>query len=86
MVAQDAVLPELPPMSGKGEALWKSLHVARGDVIVFVDADLRDFSASFVTGLLGPLLTDPVRLLRQGLLRPAVRRRRPGTSPAAAAG
>ncbi|MGH3376177.1 MAG: glucosyl-3-phosphoglycerate synthase [Actinoallomurus sp.] len=59
VVAQDAVLPELPPMSGKGEALWKSLHVARGDVIVFVDADLRDFSSSFVTGLLGPLLTDP---------------------------
>ncbi|MCW2948623.1 MAG: glycosyl transferase family 2 [Actinoallomurus sp.] len=59
VVAQDAVLPELPPLSGKGEALWKSLHVARGDVIVFVDADLRNFSSSFVTGLLGPLLTDP---------------------------
>jgi glucosyl-3-phosphoglycerate synthase len=59
VVAQDAVLPELPAMSGKGEALWKSLHVARGDVIVFVDADLRSFSSTFVTGLLGPLLTDP---------------------------
>jgi glucosyl-3-phosphoglycerate synthase len=35
------------------------MHVARGDVIVFVDADLRNFSSSFVTGLLGPLLTDP---------------------------
>src|SRR3954471_22772937 len=33
VVAQDAVLPELPPMSGKGEALWKSMHVARGDLI-----------------------------------------------------
>jgi glucosyl-3-phosphoglycerate synthase len=59
VVAQDAVLPELPPMSGKGEALWKSMHVALGDVIVFVDADLRNFSSSFVSGLLGPLLTDP---------------------------
>jgi glucosyl-3-phosphoglycerate synthase len=59
VVAQDAVLPGLPAMSGKGEALWKSMHVARGDVIVFVDADLRNFSSSFVTGLLGPLLTDP---------------------------
>jgi glucosyl-3-phosphoglycerate synthase len=59
VVAQDAVLPGLPPMSGKGEALWKSMHVARGDVIVFVDADLRDFSSAFVSGLLGPLLTDP---------------------------
>jgi glucosyl-3-phosphoglycerate synthase len=59
VVAQDAVLPELPPMSGKGEALWKSLHAARGDLLVFVDADLRNFSTTFVTGLLGPLLTDP---------------------------
>jgi glucosyl-3-phosphoglycerate synthase len=59
VVAQDDVLPALPPMSGKGEALWKSMHVARGDLIVFVDADLRDFSSTFVTGLLGPLLTDP---------------------------
>ncbi|MEV5754595.1 glucosyl-3-phosphoglycerate synthase [Actinoallomurus sp. NPDC052308] len=59
VVAQDAVLPDLPPLSGKGEALWKSLHAARGDVLVFVDADLRNFSSSFVTGLLGPLLTDP---------------------------
>jgi glucosyl-3-phosphoglycerate synthase len=59
VVAQDAVRPELPPMSGKGEALWKSMHVARGDLIVFVDADLRNFSSSFVTGLLGPLLDDP---------------------------
>ncbi|GLY75378.1 glucosyl-3-phosphoglycerate synthase [Actinoallomurus iriomotensis] len=59
VVAQDDVLPQLPPMSGKGEALWKSMHVARGDLLVFVDADLRDFTSAFVAGLLGPLLTDP---------------------------
>lgn len=59
VVAQDAVLPGLPPMSGKGEALWKSLAATSGDLLVFIDADLRDFTASYVTGLLGPLLTDP---------------------------
>ncbi|GLW66786.1 glucosyl-3-phosphoglycerate synthase [Actinomadura rubrobrunea] len=59
VVAQDAVLPEHGRMSGKGEALWKSLAVTAGDVIVFVDADLRGFTSSYVTGLLGPLLTDP---------------------------
>ena len=59
VVAQDAVLPGEGRMSGKGEALWKSLAVTSGDVIVFVDADLREFSPSYVTGLLGPLLTDP---------------------------
>jgi len=59
VVAQDAILPELPRMSGKGEALWKSLAVTTGDLLVFIDADLRNFSSHFVTGLLGPLLTDP---------------------------
>jgi glucosyl-3-phosphoglycerate synthase len=59
VVAQDTVLAELPPLSGKGEALWKSLAATGGDLLVFVDADLRNFSAGFVTGLLGPLLTDP---------------------------
>ncbi|WP_344825897.1 glucosyl-3-phosphoglycerate synthase [Actinocorallia longicatena] len=57
--AQDAILPRLPSMSGKGEALWKSLAVTTGDLVVFVDADLLNFSSTFVTGLLGPLLSDP---------------------------
>ncbi len=59
VVAQDDVLPELEPMSGKGDALWKGLAASTGDLVAFVDGDLRDFSATFVTGLLGPLLTVP---------------------------
>lgn len=58
VVAQDDVLPHLPPADGKGEALWKSLAATTGDIIVFLDADVRNFSSSFVTGLLGPLLYD----------------------------
>lgn len=58
VVAQDAVLPDLPPLDGKGEALWKGLAASTGDVVVFVDADLHDFTTDFVTGLLGPLLHD----------------------------
>ena len=56
---RDDVLAAHGSRPGKGEALWKSLAVATGDVIVFVDADLTDFQPHFVTGLLGPLLTDP---------------------------
>ncbi|MFC0042538.1 glucosyl-3-phosphoglycerate synthase [Actinomadura rayongensis] len=59
VVAQDAVLPGEGRMSGKGEALWKSLAATTGDIVVFVDADLRGFSTTYVTGLLGPLLADP---------------------------
>ncbi|MET8503463.1 glucosyl-3-phosphoglycerate synthase [Streptomyces sp. NPDC004787] len=59
VVARDAILPRLPAVPGKGEVLWRSLMVTSGDVVCFVDADLRDFSADFVTGIVGPLLTDP---------------------------
>ncbi|TDD16692.1 glucosyl-3-phosphoglycerate synthase [Nonomuraea diastatica] len=58
VVAQDEVLAHLPPLTGKGEALWKGLAASRGDLVVFVDADLRSFGAHYVSGLLGPLLTD----------------------------
>ncbi|MFC4494547.1 glucosyl-3-phosphoglycerate synthase [Streptomyces ovatisporus] len=59
VVHRDAVLPRLPALPGKGEVLWRSLLVTSGDIVCFVDADLRDFSADFVSGIVGPLLTDP---------------------------
>ncbi|MFN8050660.1 MAG: glucosyl-3-phosphoglycerate synthase [Acidimicrobiales bacterium] len=43
---------------GKGGALRTAIEATDGDVIVFLDADVRDFDAHFVTGLLGPLLVD----------------------------
>lgn len=59
VVRVDEVLPELDLRTGKGEALWKSVAAAEGDIVVWVDADLRRFDTNFVTGLVGPLLTDP---------------------------
>ncbi len=60
VVFQDReIVPHLEPMAGKGEALWKSLFVLRGDVILWLDADIRNFDPRFVTGPLGPILTDP---------------------------
>jgi len=53
------VLPDLPRGSGKGNVLWKSLYVCEGDVIVWLDADVRNFGPHFVTRLVGPLLADP---------------------------
>lgn len=59
------VAPELGAHPGKGEALWKSLLVTKGDVLVFIDADLTRWGPHFVTGLLGPLFADPdVRLVK----------------------
>jgi glucosyl-3-phosphoglycerate synthase len=53
------LLPELPPGIGKGNAMWKSLYVCHGDILCWVDADIRNFRADFVTRLLAPLLNDP---------------------------
>jgi len=53
------ILPEAGAYGGKGDALWKSLHVLRGDLIVWVDTDIRNIHPKFVYGLLGPLLRDP---------------------------
>lgn len=53
------ILPEVEPLGGKGDALWKSLFVLRGDLILWLDADIRNFDPHFVVGPLGPLLTDP---------------------------
>jgi glucosyl-3-phosphoglycerate synthase len=58
VVAQSDVLPGLGDRPGKGEAMWKALAVARGDLLVFLDADLQEFDAATVRGLLGPLLVD----------------------------
>ena len=59
VVRQDDVLPRLGNVPGKGEALWKSLMVTSGDVVAFIDADLRKFDAQVAVGLIGPLLRDP---------------------------
>ncbi|GAB3141993.1 glucosyl-3-phosphoglycerate synthase [Amycolatopsis stemonae] len=59
VVAQDAVFPALEGLAGKGEALWKGVAATTGDLVVFVDGDLHDFTTDYVTGLLGPLLADP---------------------------
>jgi glucosyl-3-phosphoglycerate synthase len=53
------VLPSAGSFAGKGEALWKSLLVTKGDLLVFVDADLTSWGPHFVSGLVGPLLTTP---------------------------
>jgi glucosyl-3-phosphoglycerate synthase len=59
VVHRDAILPRIPAVPGKGEVLWRSLLVTGGDIVCFVDADLKEFSADFVSGIVGPLLTDP---------------------------
>lgn len=62
-------LPDLPTLPGKGEALWRSLAVATGDIVVFIDSDLIDPDPMFVPRLVGPLLTQTGIQLVKGFYR-----------------
>lgn len=53
------ILPEVGSYRGKGEALWKSLHVLTGDIIAWIDTDITNIHPRFIYGLLGPLLKQP---------------------------
>ncbi len=73
VVRQSEVLPHLGNAPGKGEAMWKGLAAATGSVVVYLDADVVDLGPHFVTGLLGPLLTDPtVQLTKAAYDRPFI--------------
>jgi len=52
------ILPETGSHVGKGEALWKSLHVLDGDIVAWIDTDIRNIQPRFVYGLLGTLLRE----------------------------
>jgi len=73
VVALDAVAPEVPPVRGKGEAMWRALLATSGDLVVFCDADVLDPAPHYVVGLLGPLLLDAgIHLVKGFYRRPLV--------------
>lgn len=68
---QEALKSELGPVLGKGDAMWRALAAVRGEHVVYVDADTRDFSADFVPGLLGPVICQPAtRFVKAAYRRP----------------
>jgi len=59
VVSEASLLPEAGPGSGKGNAMWKSLYACTGDIICWIDADLRNFRGEYVERLCAPLLAQP---------------------------
>ncbi|MBC7189835.1 glucosyl-3-phosphoglycerate synthase, partial [Candidatus Aerophobetes bacterium] len=49
-------LPQYGHIKGKGENLWKSLYLLEGDIILWIDADIKNIHPKFAYGILGPLL------------------------------
>jgi glucosyl-3-phosphoglycerate synthase len=54
---------------GKGAAMAAAARLATGDVVVFLDADVRNFGSHFVTRLLEPFLLDDAVMLVKGSYR-----------------
>jgi glucosyl-3-phosphoglycerate synthase len=52
------ILPQYGNYRGKGEALWKSLYALQGDLVAWVDTDVKNIHPRFVYGILGPMLRD----------------------------
>lgn len=52
----DDILPRLHKFKGKGENLWKALYITKGDIIIYLDADIKNIHHRFAYGLIGPLL------------------------------
>jgi glucosyl-3-phosphoglycerate synthase len=66
---QSALREEWGPVLGKGDAMWRALSAATGDLVCFLDADSEDLGAHFACGLLGPLVCDPGLDLVKGFYR-----------------
>lgn len=65
------VLPQYGARHGKGEALWKSLYVTKGDIIAWIDTDIANIHPRFVYGIVGPLITNErVQLVKGFYHRP----------------
>jgi len=67
------VLPQYGAFIGKGEALWKSLYVVDGDIIAWIDTDIKNIDPRFVYGILGPLLDNPRIRFSKGFYRRPLR-------------
>jgi hypothetical protein len=67
------LLPAYGARRGKGEALWKSLYVTSGDILVWIDTDIVNIHPRFVYGVIGPLLVNPAVQFVKGFYRRPLR-------------
>jgi glucosyl-3-phosphoglycerate synthase len=68
-VSEAELLPDLGPVLGKGDAMWRALSIASGEIVVYLDGDVWDFGPHYVTGLLGPLIESPRIEFAKGFYR-----------------
>ncbi len=73
----DEILPDLEKQRGKGENLWKALYVTSGDIIIYIDADIKNIHHRFAYALVGPLLLyDNIKYVKAFYERPIAGRKK----------
>ncbi|MBI9106504.1 MAG: glucosyl-3-phosphoglycerate synthase [Spirochaetales bacterium] len=69
-LAED-ILPGIEPRNGKGENLWKAIYQLTGDIIIYIDADIKNIHPRFVYGLVAPLIyNDEIKYVKAFYDRP----------------
>jgi len=53
------ILDKYGEKRGKGENLWKAIYQCEGDLLVYIDADIKNIHPRFVYGLVAPLIYRP---------------------------
>lgn len=56
--SENLLMPEYGPARGKGDAMWRSLSVASGDIVAFADTDTGNFTKDLVAGVVGCLIAN----------------------------
>jgi glucosyl-3-phosphoglycerate synthase len=69
--SENALMPEYGPAHGKGDAMWRGLSVATGDIVAFADTDTGNFCGQLVTGVVGCLVARPeLKFVKAAYRRP----------------
>lgn len=69
--SENLLMPEYGKAHGKGDAMWRGLSVATGDIIAFADTDTGNFSRQLITGVVGCLVTKPeIQFVKAAYRRP----------------
>jgi glucosyl-3-phosphoglycerate synthase len=53
------ILKKYGEKRGKGENLWKAIYQLEGDILVYIDADIKNIHPRFIYGLVAPLIYRP---------------------------
>jgi len=72
LVKEHDILPKYQSKKGKGNQLWKGLYCSKGTIVLYCDSDLKNFDVRMLYGLIGPLLTTPVKFIKGFYERPLV--------------